>query len=103
MGFLRKIAGFLGFAKDDVHESKGESDDDNDVQARRTRNYRETGIPRKGFGVKVEVPVDRPHLGPVISPSLSGDGGVQVFLLSIFSLILAGSNGWILGLLNWSL
>ncbi|KAK4262466.1 hypothetical protein QN277_028023 [Acacia crassicarpa] len=77
MGFFRKIAGLLGFVKDDVHESKGESDDDNDGQAPPRTRFKETGIPRQGFGVKVEVPVDRPHLGPVIIPSVSGDGGVQ--------------------------
>ncbi|XP_028762444.1 uncharacterized protein LOC114720890 [Neltuma alba] len=77
MGFFRKIAGLLGFVKDDVHESRGESDDDNDGHAPPRVRFKETGIPRKGFGVKVEVPVDRPHLGPVIIPSSSGDGGIQ--------------------------
>ncbi|KAF7828559.1 phospholipid hydroperoxide glutathione peroxidase [Senna tora] len=77
MGFFRRIAGLLGFAKDDVHESKGESEDDPDDQTPTRPPFKQTGVPRKGFGVQVQVPVDRPQIGPLITSSTSGDGGVQ--------------------------
>ncbi|ONI06080.1 hypothetical protein PRUPE_5G039100 [Prunus persica] len=78
MGFLRKMAGMLGFTKDDGHEVKdnGEEDED-DNQAQNRANFQETGLPRKGFSVPVQVAVDRNLPGPVLVPCRSGDGGVQ--------------------------
>lgn len=79
MRFFKKIAGFLGFAKDEEHDARGEAEadavDDADLDAVETHN-----IPRKGFSVAVKVPVDRPQLGPVLVPCAVGDGGVQVNL-----------------------
>lgn len=51
---------------------KNEEDDsgDGDNQQR----FRETGLPRKGFGVAVE----RSQLGPLLQPCANGDGGIQV-------------------------
>ncbi|CAL0331743.1 unnamed protein product [Lupinus luteus] len=74
MGFFRKIAGFLGLSKDQIHE-----EDDREGGQPRTTPYRviENGIPRKGFSVPAQVVIDRPHLGPILTPSNSGDGGVQ--------------------------
>ncbi|KAK7307721.1 hypothetical protein VNO77_41036 [Canavalia gladiata] len=80
MGFFRKMAGFLGFAKDDVHDhdSKDDANDELNGQPRTTPfRIEETGLPRKGFGVRAQVVVDRPHLGPILTPSTSGDGAVQ--------------------------
>ncbi|KAF5729693.1 hypothetical protein HS088_TW20G00057 [Tripterygium wilfordii] len=78
MRLLRRIAGFLGFAKDDAHDVKDQDEDtDNDSHAHLPRDFHETGLPRKGFGVKVQVAVDRPQLAPLLLPSTSGDGGVQ--------------------------
>lgn len=78
MGFFRRIAGFLGFSKDESHEVKDDEEDDTDNQ----RNpYREEArLPPKGFSVPVQVAVDRTHLGPVLVPCGLADGGVQVTL-----------------------
>lgn len=96
MRLLRRIAGFLGFVKDEgAHEVKDQEsvEDDHhrnnhrhDQQSRFPSNYEETGLPRKGFGVPVKVAVDRAQLGPVLVPSSSGDGGVQVCLSHSLSL-----------------
>ncbi|KAJ4728709.1 Phospholipid hydroperoxide glutathione peroxidase [Melia azedarach] len=80
MRFLRRIAGFLGFTRDNNgHEVKDDEEEDkiDDNQAQNRPNFQETGAPRKGFGVQVQVPVERPQSGPVIVPCTSGDGGVQ--------------------------
>lgn len=90
MGLFKRIAGFLGFAKDDAHELKDDDDDhhhhqhhgDATSQARNQVHMKETGLPRKGFSVPVQVAVDRSHPGPLLAPSDSGDGGVQVRLIS---------------------
>ncbi|GFZ15438.1 hypothetical protein Acr_24g0016280 [Actinidia rufa] len=71
MRFLRRIAGFLGFAKDEEHELKDERDYDADA------NSAEHHLHRKGFSVPVQVPVERPQQGPVLVPCGVGDGGVQ--------------------------
>lgn len=80
MRFFRRIAGFFGFSKDEVHDSKdgGEEEEAQGGQPSTTPvRVKETG-PRKGFSVPAKVVVvDRPHLGPVLTPSTSGDGGVQ--------------------------
>ncbi|KAJ9135033.1 hypothetical protein P3X46_032257 [Hevea brasiliensis] len=85
MRLLKRIAGFLGFVKDEgaheVKDQQAEEDDDHrnnhhEHQPRFSSNYQETG-PRKGFSVPVKVAVDRHQLGPVLVPSISGDGGVQ--------------------------
>ncbi|KAB1215906.1 hypothetical protein CJ030_MR4G028680 [Morella rubra] len=84
MRFFRRIAGFLGFVKDDGHEPNDEDDDNNnnnpgsDSLAPDRAHFQETGAPRRGFGVPVQVVVDRPQLGPVLVPCNPGDGGVQV-------------------------
>ncbi|KAG5540099.1 hypothetical protein RHGRI_020362 [Rhododendron griersonianum] len=76
MRFFKKIAGFLGFAKDEEHDARdvAEADavDDADLDAVETHN-----LPRKGFSVAVKVPVERPQLGPVLVPCAVDDGGVQ--------------------------
>ncbi|KAA8525898.1 hypothetical protein F0562_008002 [Nyssa sinensis] len=71
MRFLRRIAGFLGFAKDENHEVKDEDEDNADV------NPVETHLPRKGFSVPVQVAVERAQVGPVVIPCGVGEGGVQ--------------------------
>ncbi|XP_020217399.1 uncharacterized protein LOC109800892 [Cajanus cajan] len=78
MRFFRKIIGILGFGNHDHdHDSKDDADDEHDAQPRTTPyRVRETG-PRKGFSVPAQVVVDRPHLAPVLTPSISGDGGLQ--------------------------
>lgn len=83
MGLFRKIAGFLGLGNHD-HDSKDAAADEHDVHPRTTpHRVRETG-PRKGFSVPAQVVVDRHHLAPVLTPSTSGDGGLQVLPLSAF-------------------
>ncbi|XP_061361453.1 uncharacterized protein LOC133305297 [Gastrolobium bilobum] len=68
MRFLRRIAGFLGFAKDD-HDLRQEPDGQPEPATMPSR-VRDTDLPRKAkvFGV------DR---APILAPSTSGDGGVQ--------------------------
>lgn len=86
MRFFRKIAGILGFAKDDSHDVKNDDDDiDSDNHAPDRVHLQETGLPRRGFGVPVQVAVNRPQPAPIIVPSSSGDGGVQVHSNSIIS------------------
>ncbi|KAJ9152629.1 hypothetical protein P3X46_026176 [Hevea brasiliensis] len=84
MRFFRRIAGFLGFVKDEsAHEVKDQQEEDDDHrnnqhhQPRFSSNYQETGLPRKGFSVPVKVAVDRRPPSPVLVLSSSGDGGVQ--------------------------
>lgn len=89
MGFFRRLAGFLGLAKDDVHEhhSNDDADEEPNGQPRTTPiRVKETGLPRRGFSVPAQVVIDRPQVGPVLTPSTSGDGGVQVssFLSSVY-------------------
>ncbi|CAL5355777.1 unnamed protein product [Camellia sinensis] len=73
MGLLRRLAGFLGFPKDDGHEVKDEVEDDLGPDSHRVESH----LHRKGFSVPVQVPVERPQLGPVLVPCIVGDGGVQ--------------------------
>ncbi|XP_050264840.1 uncharacterized protein LOC126708888 [Quercus robur] len=91
MGLLKKIAGFLGFSKDDNHESKDEDDDNNNINSnnnnseaqthsnsnRSSAHFQETGLPRRGFSVPVQVSLERPHLGPLLSPCIPPDAAVQ--------------------------
>jgi len=91
MGLLKKIAGFLGLSKDDNHESKDEDDDNNNINSnnnnseaqthsnsnRSSAHFQETGLPRRGFSVPVQVSLERPHLGPLLSPCIPPDAAVQ--------------------------
>lgn len=78
MRFLKRIAGFLGFAKDESHETKDEDTEYADADAINNNNNRvETNLPRKGFSVPVQVSVKRSHLPPLLVPCTAGDGGVQ--------------------------
>ncbi|KAK8520746.1 hypothetical protein V6N13_076880 [Hibiscus sabdariffa] len=79
MRFFRRIAGLFGFARDDAHEVKDQENDhqsDNETPGNRPV-FQETGLPRKGFSVPVQVAIDRSQPGPVLLPCTSGDGGVQ--------------------------
>ena len=84
MGFLRRIAGILGFSKDEPHETR-DVDDDNDVVRDRTSkeevDVEDIRLHRRGFSVPAQVSVDRDR-GPILIPCTSGDGGVQVHSLS---------------------
>ncbi|KAJ4848012.1 hypothetical protein Tsubulata_009340 [Turnera subulata] len=91
MRFFKRLAGLLGFVKDDgTHEVRDhhnnhshhhhQDQEDHSLnhhhQQQPNHQPRPAG-PRKGFAVPVQVAVDRPHLGPVLLPCTSGDGGVQ--------------------------
>ncbi|KAK8657994.1 hypothetical protein V6N13_036210 [Hibiscus sabdariffa] len=79
MRFFRRIAGIFGFARDDAHEVKDQENDHqshNETPGNRTA-FQETGLPRRGFSVPVQVAVDRSQPGPLLLPCTSGDGGVQ--------------------------
>ncbi|XP_043695270.1 uncharacterized protein LOC122645923 [Telopea speciosissima] len=75
MRFFRRIAGILGFLKDDAHDV---NDEDADVDKHHNREGKaETRRPTKGFSVQASVAVDRAYLGPVLTPCDLSDGGVQ--------------------------
>ncbi|KAM7525410.1 hypothetical protein LguiA_015312 [Lonicera macranthoides] len=73
MGFLRRVAGFLGLGKDESVEANDELNDDGDV------NRVDPNLPRKGFSVSVKVAANRAQVRPLLVPCDSGDGGVQGF------------------------
>ncbi|CAH8383560.1 unnamed protein product [Eruca vesicaria subsp. sativa] len=84
MGFIKKLTGIFGLghndgghgvedcAGDTARTVSGKHHEDNN-QAR----FRETGLPRKGFGVPVQVAVERSNPGPVLQPCPASDGVVQ--------------------------
>lgn len=76
MKFLKKIAGILGFAKDESNELKDEQV--NDAHRVVLDENQTHHLPRKGFSVPVQVSVDRAQPGPVLLPTNGRDGGVQV-------------------------
>ncbi|XP_010434596.1 PREDICTED: uncharacterized protein LOC104718528 [Camelina sativa] len=78
MGFFKKLAGVFGFGqevlKDDDDDDTGINDSGDVNQPR----FRETGLPRKGFGVPVQVSVESSNLAPpLLHPCAAGDGGIQ--------------------------
>lgn len=88
MGFLKKIAGFLGLYASAPRDDEISGDErgrggltvekelDSEVDFPELRN-----LPRKGFSVKSPMVVERPKLSPIIVPSENGDGGIQVCVL----------------------
>ncbi|KAJ8560293.1 hypothetical protein K7X08_004351 [Anisodus acutangulus] len=67
MGIFRRLAGFLGFSKDEVTDVQ-----DDDHTASQNNN-----VPRKGFSLPVQVAVSRDLPGPILIPCNTGSGGVQ--------------------------
>ncbi|KAK6947437.1 hypothetical protein RJ641_000910 [Dillenia turbinata] len=86
MGFLRRIAGILGFGKDEVgHEVKDLEDDNTNnnnycTDHNRFNDEDLSRLPRKGFSVPVQVAVDRAPVGPILVPCSGGEGGVQLHM-----------------------
>ncbi|XP_059299231.1 uncharacterized protein LOC132051955 [Lycium ferocissimum] len=75
MGIFRRLAGFLGFSKDEGgHEVRDVEEDDNNIAPPHNNN---NNVPRKGFSVPVQVPVSRDLPGPILIPCKTGAGGVQ--------------------------
>lgn len=73
MGIFRRLAGFLGFSKDEGQEVREE--EDNVGEGAQNSN----NVPlRKGFSVPVQVAVPRDVPGPILIPCNTGHGGVQV-------------------------
>ncbi|PHT45586.1 hypothetical protein CQW23_14744 [Capsicum baccatum] len=64
MGIFRRLAGFLGFSKDDGHAVR---DDDNNVASHNNN------VPPKGFTASVSRYVP----GPILVPCITGAGGIQ--------------------------
>ncbi|VVB08170.1 unnamed protein product [Arabis nemorensis] len=89
MGFLKKLTGIFGFGHNDgghgvARDGDGEGDTTGTVSGdgdkRREDNqprFRESGLPRKGFGVPVQVAVERSNPGPILQPCAASDGGIQ--------------------------
>ncbi|CAN7002374.1 unnamed protein product [Brassica oleracea var. botrytis] len=89
MGFLKKLTGIFGFGHNDgghgaARDEDGEGDNTGSVSEdgdkRREGNqprFRDTGLPRRGFGVPVQVAVERSNAAPILQPCAASDGGVQ--------------------------
>ncbi|XP_010449534.1 PREDICTED: uncharacterized protein LOC104731752 [Camelina sativa] len=76
MGFFKKLAGVFGFGQEvlkDDDDDRGIHDSGDGDKPR----FRETGLPRKGFGVPVQVAVERSNLAPLLHPCAAADGGIQ--------------------------
>lgn len=74
MGFFKKLASVFGFGQ----EEEDDSGDGDKLREDTQPIFRQTGLPRKGFGVPVQVSVQRSHLAPLLQPCAAGDGGIQV-------------------------
>ncbi|XP_055832193.1 uncharacterized protein LOC129901101 [Solanum dulcamara] len=68
MGIFRRLAGLLGFSKDEGQEVRDVEDDNVGPH---------NNLPRKGFSVPVQVLVSRDLPGPILIPCNRGAGGVQ--------------------------
>ncbi|KAK9067900.1 hypothetical protein SSX86_012011 [Deinandra increscens subsp. villosa] len=83
MRFIKRLVGFLGFGnhevnKDSEDEIDGNQGHNNPNSTEQTHPYIDPNLPRKGFSVSVQVPVDKAHqIGPILMPCPAGDGGVQ--------------------------
>ncbi|KAI3905099.1 hypothetical protein MKX01_017345 [Papaver californicum] len=97
MRFFRRIAGILGFGKDEQHHEDEIANNHQNLnqnqhhQQQHTHHHQnqpnrdsnnnsskeETRRSSKGFGVKVPVVVDRVNPGPLLVLTNLGDGGVQ--------------------------
>ncbi|KAI3703513.1 hypothetical protein L1987_73643 [Smallanthus sonchifolius] len=78
MGFMKRFVGFLGFGNHEVNKDSEGEIDANPNSTEETSHYIDTNLPRKGFSVPVQVPVDKAHqIGPILVPCPAGDGGVQ--------------------------
>lgn len=80
MGFFKRLASVFGFGQEAV---KNEQDDDsgggiyNSGDGDKPREANHPRFQRKGFGVPVQVAVERSHL---LQPCAAGDGGIQVLI-----------------------
>ncbi|KAK1419224.1 hypothetical protein QVD17_28387 [Tagetes erecta] len=87
MGWFKRFVGFVGFGN---HEVNKDSEDDthhhhhhhHQHQLNSTdeemHHYIDPNLPRKGFSVSVQVPVDKAHqIGPILVPCPNGDAAVQ--------------------------
>lgn len=85
MGLFRRLAGILGFSREEgqeVHEENGDAGANlaspSAVAAAVAAAAQAQHLNRRGFSVPIQVQVDRPAPGPVLLPCTAGDGGVQV-------------------------
>ncbi|KAK3041598.1 hypothetical protein RJ639_000732, partial [Escallonia herrerae] len=80
MGFWRRIAGYLGFPKDEAHEARDGDNNEQEVEeGQEPTGFDTAHLNRKGFSVTVQVPVDKASPGPVLLPCNPGEGGLQGF------------------------
>lgn len=88
MGFFKRVVGFLGFSNHEVNKDSGDENNNNNLNnstEEEMHHYIDPNLPRKGFSVSVQVPVDKAHqIGPILVPCPDGDGGVQVISLILF-------------------
>ncbi|XP_060207589.1 uncharacterized protein LOC132635278 [Lycium barbarum] len=67
MGLFRRLSGFLGFSRDEGNIAPSSVD-----AAAQAQN-----VPRRGFSVPIQVPVERPQFAPILVPCSLLHGGVQ--------------------------
>ncbi|CAI9766674.1 unnamed protein product [Fraxinus pennsylvanica] len=80
MGLIKKLAGFLGFARDEGQIEVAESADASTSSSGVVTVAVVVPVqhlPRKGFSVPVQVVVERAQLGLVIVPCNSMEGDIQ--------------------------
>lgn len=80
MGLLKKIAGLFGLAKDEdqQHRDGDAAPPPFSVPSAAAATASAHHLPRRGFSVPVQVPVERGPPPPLLVFCPSGDGGVQV-------------------------
>ncbi|XP_071737413.1 uncharacterized protein [Rutidosis leptorrhynchoides] len=80
MRLIKRLAGWLGFGNHEVNKDSEDEIDVNNLNSteEETHRYVDTNLPRKGFSVPVQVPVDKSRqIGPVLVPCTAGAGGIQ--------------------------
>ncbi|KAG6390538.1 hypothetical protein SASPL_148276 [Salvia splendens] len=90
MRFFKRIAGLLGLGKDeDQHHRDGDASAEAaapppfSAQSAAAATASAQHLPRRGFSVPVQVPVERGPPAPLLLFCPSGDGGVQLDVLEL--------------------
>ncbi|OIT37631.1 PREDICTED: uncharacterized protein LOC109240501 [Nicotiana attenuata] len=77
MRLLRRLAGFLGFAREEGQEARDVEDNTDGNIAAVAAAAQAQNVPRRGFSVPIQVPVEKAQFGPILFPCSSRDGAVQ--------------------------
>lgn len=87
MGLLRRLAGFLGFSREEGQEARDVEDNTDGNIAAAAAAAQAQNVPRRGFSVPIQVPVEKAQFGPILFPCSSRDGAIQVFKRRLYSFI----------------